>query len=124
MTEFLAGLFIWVSVQMGVVPGKMEPPIFQPVNVVEMAIVMCGVPSPQCPIEPATFDGNRIYYVQDETLDYEKNRELASFIVHHIVHYVQFMKDGKDRKVYDKNLPKHEPEATRIQGLYIRSVPI
>lgn len=117
MNEFLIGLFLWVCLQMNVDPKTIEIPKFQAVSPQEMSIATCGVVDPRCPIAPALFDGENIYYIAD--LEYEKNREYASFIVHHIVHYIQYLKADKDPKKYVQDLDAYEKQSLELQRIYI-----
>lgn len=117
MTEFLVGLFLWVSLQMGVDPKTIELPTFVGVTPQEMSIATCGVVDPRCPITPALYDGENLYYIAD--LEYAKNREYTSFIIHHIAHYIQFIKAGKDPKVFVERLDEYEKQALELQRIYI-----
>lgn len=117
MTEFIIGLFLWVCAQMGVNPGTVEFPPISAVDPQEMSLVVCGVVDPKCPIAPAVYDGETLYIIQG--LDFAGNKEYASFIVHHLVHVVQFAQAGKNPSVMIQDMDKKEAQALDIQKRYL-----
>ena len=126
MTEFLLGLIIWASVQMGIDPksvGKIE---FMMVSTEEMALLAgCSPEIQMCRIAPAMSDEYRIYILKEnkgKILNYQRDRKLAGFIVHHIVHHIQYQKLKKDPKKYLENFRILEKEADEIQSGYEKAI--
>lgn len=102
---------------MGVDPKTVDFPAVNVVSVQEMSIVMCGVVDPKCPVMPAVYDGQTFYVM--EGLDFTRNREYSSFIVHHMVHVVQYTKLGKDPAKMKQYMPQYEQEALEHQRRWL-----
>ena len=106
-------------------PTTTEKPKFILVEPIEMALIICGpdvIRGMPCEVQLAFYDGTNVFVIKG--VDYSRNRQLASYIVHHIVHHNQMqLLQGKLPKA-EKDKQKLEKEALRLQEIYAKSVGI
>lgn len=105
---------------MGVDYKTTPPPEIRMVSKEDMAKVTCGQVYSSCTIYPAVFDGQALYILED--LDYIKDKAAASFIVHHMVHAVQFRSVGGDLKKMEENQQKFEQQAMELQIRWFQQI--
>lgn len=100
------------------IPVAALPPI-EPVSRATMQQLVCPEASPGCGAIVALFDtdGQRILYL--DSLDLENSSD-NSFLVHEIVHVLQYRQRGDTMYADCAALLRTEGEAYRVQNAYLR----
>lgn len=116
-------VFLWVCTQMGIDPKTLPKPNFVPVTPTQMASIVCE-PMVECQIPVAKQMGRNIFIVFAPGTNYLDNRQLTSYVVHEMVHYIQVQKFAKKPKLLKKYEEAFENQALIVQDRYYRSIEI
>jgi hypothetical protein len=129
MLEFIMSLLVWVCLQMGVDSATVEKPQVKFVSPEQMVVFWCKKPVICEEFQPVAYDGETFHIVQfgsdKDTLEvYSRHRDITGYVIHALVHHVQFVKyANKDPKVMEETLA-FEQQALEIQAKYMSMISI
>lgn len=94
-------------------------PAFQPVSRAEMQHRVCPEAAPSCGAIVSLFDTDRYRILYLEQLDLDNPAD-NSFLVHEIVHVLQYQQKGEAIYADCQALLRTEGQAYRVQNAYLR----